>query len=191
LTICTRLVELMDGKIWVESKVGCGSTFHFTSRLRAQALASTLEASSPSTSAPLAAGAAGNNQALSILLAEDHPVNRKLAVLILERQGHRVSSAENGREALAAVERGSFDLVLMDVQMPEMDGLEATLLIREREKGTGRHIPILAMTAHAIEGDREKCLAAGMDAYVSKPVRLAELLAAIAACTAGRLTIPS
>jgi CheY-like chemotaxis protein/anti-sigma regulatory factor (Ser/Thr protein kinase) len=190
LTICTRLVELMDGKIWVESEVGRGSTFHFTSRLHKQALPSALEAPSSITAAPLTAGAAASSEPLSILLAEDHPVNRKLAVLILERQGHQVTSAENGREALAALEQGSFDLALMDVQMPEMDGLEATQLIREREKGTGCHIPILAMTAHAMEGDREKCLAAGMDGYVSKPVRLTELLTAIAACTAGHEASP-
>jgi two-component system sensor histidine kinase/response regulator len=97
---------------------------------------------------------------------------------------------QNGREALAALEQHSFDLILMDIQMPEMDGLEATLLIREREKGTGRHVPILAMRAHAMKGDRGKCLAAGMDAYVSKPIRPAELFAAIGTCVAGGLITP-
>ena len=107
---------------------------------------------------------------LRILVAEDNPVNQELAVHLLESRGHAVSVAENGRQALSMTEKHKFDLVLMDVQMPEMGGLEATQAIREREKESKTHIPIIAMTAHAMRGDREKCLAAGMDAYVAKPL---------------------
>jgi PAS domain S-box-containing protein len=109
-------------------------------------------------------------QRLRILVAEDNPVNQDLALHLLQRRGHSVILAENGRQALAAVERHKFDLVLMDLQMPEMGGLEATQTIREKEKGTGRHLPIIAMTAHAMQGDRQKCLDAGMDGYLSKPL---------------------
>jgi PAS domain S-box-containing protein len=107
---------------------------------------------------------------LRVLLAEDNPVNQEVALQMLERRGHSVIVAENGRQALTAIERHKFDLVLMDVQMPEMGGLEATQLIREKEKSTGGHLPIVAMTAHAMHGDRERCIAAGMDGYLAKPI---------------------
>jgi PAS domain S-box-containing protein len=107
---------------------------------------------------------------LRILVAEDNPVNQELAVHLLEGRGHSVAVAENGRQALSMIEKHKFDMVLMDVQMPEMGGLEATRAIREREKESGAHIPIIAMTAHAMRGDREKCLATGMDAYLAKPL---------------------
>ncbi len=126
---------------------------------------------------------------LRILLAEDSLVNQKLTVGLLEKQGHRVVVANNGKEALAALELGKFDLVIMDLQMPEMDGLEATAAIRAKEKQTGSHIPIVAMTAHAMKGDRERCLEAGMDHYVSKPVRAKQLFDAINAL-AGTPTAP-
>jgi PAS domain S-box-containing protein len=109
-------------------------------------------------------------QPLRVLLAEDNPVNQEVALRLLERRGHSVIVAENGRQALTAIQRHKFDLVLMDVQMPEMGGLEATQLIREKEKLTGEHLPILAMTAHAMQGDRERCIAAGMDGYLAKPI---------------------
>jgi two-component system, sensor histidine kinase and response regulator len=114
-----------------------------------------------------------------VLLAEDNLVNRELAVAILEKLGHSFAVAGNGREVLAALKTETFDLVLMDVQMPEMDGLEATRQIRGQEQTTGRHIPIIALTAHALAGDRAACLNAGMDDYVTKPVRRKELIAAI------------
>jgi CheY-like chemotaxis protein/HPt (histidine-containing phosphotransfer) domain-containing protein len=118
---------------------------------------------------------------LRILLAEDSLVNQKLAVGLLERHGHDVTVANNGKEAIDALDRGRFDVILMDVQMPELDGLEATRQIRAREQGSGCHVPIVAMTAHALKGDRERCLGSGMDEYVSKPIRERQLLAAMRA----------
>ena len=123
--------------------------------------------------------------ALRILLAEDSLVNQRLAVGLLEKHGHAVTVANHGREAVAALDSQDFDLVLMDVQMPEMDGLEATTVIRAREKQTGKRLPIIAMTAHAMKGDRERCLTAGVDGYVAKPIRSAELFDAIHAVLPG------
>jgi len=114
-----------------------------------------------------------------VLVAEDHPVNRKLVTKMLEKRLLVPILVTSGTEVLLALESHTFDLILMDVQMPGMDGLQTAAAIREQEKETGRHIPILAMTAHAMNGDREKCLAAGMDAYLSKPVRAGELYDAI------------
>jgi CheY-like chemotaxis protein/HPt (histidine-containing phosphotransfer) domain-containing protein len=123
--------------------------------------------------------AEGGQRSLRILLAEDNTVNQRLAVRILEKRGHAITLACNGKEAVELSERESFDLVLMDLEMPEMGGFEATSLIRKREKAKGGHIPILALTAHAMKGDRERCLAAGMDGYVAKPVQARELYQAI------------
>ena len=116
---------------------------------------------------------------MKVLLAEDNAVNRKLATTLLEKRGHIVVVTENGQEALDALERENVDLVLMDVQMPVMDGFEAIHAIRAKERSTGAHLPIIAVTAHAMKGDRERCLEAGADDYVTKPIRLAELLAAM------------
>jgi two-component system, sensor histidine kinase and response regulator len=115
------------------------------------------------------------SEVLNILVAEDNVVNRRLATLLLEKRGHRVTVASNGREALETLEAGAYDLVFMDVQMPEMDGLEATAAIRRKENSSGKHQPIIALTAHAIKGDEELCLAAGMDGYLTKPIRPQEL----------------
>jgi signal transduction histidine kinase/CheY-like chemotaxis protein len=127
-----------------------------------------------------------NRRHLHILLAEDNLVNRKLAMRILQKRGHTVVAANNGKEALIALEKESFDLILMDIQMPEVDGLEATAIIRDQEKGTGRHTPIIAMTAHAMEGDRKRCLEAGMDGHITKPIKAEELFVVIE----GPLTAP-
>ena len=115
------------------------------------------------------------------MLAEDNLVNQKLAVRLLERWGHAVRVAANGRQVLAALDIQPCDLVLMDVQMPELDGFETTAAIRERERLQGGHLPIIAMTAHAMKGDREQCLAAGMDGYISKPIQPRELFETLAA----------
>jgi CheY-like chemotaxis protein len=120
------------------------------------------------------------NHHLHILLAEDNLVNQRLAFRLLEKKGHTVVVAHNGREALTILERERFDLALMDVQMPEIDGLEATLRIRQQERATGLHLPIIAMTAHAMKGDRERCLEVGMDGYISKPIQPAELFKVMA-----------
>jgi len=116
---------------------------------------------------------------LQILLAEDNRVNQVVAVRLLEKRGYVVTVAGDGRAVLSAIEKQSFDLVLMDVQMPEMDGLQATAAIRKREQPGGNHLPILAMTANAFKEDEERCIAAGMDGYVAKPIRPADLFAAI------------
>lgn len=114
-----------------------------------------------------------------VLLAEDNLVNQKLALRLLEKHGYEVTIAGDGQAALQELQKGTFDLVLMDVQMPAMDGFEATAAIRETEKSTGVHIPIIAMTAHSLKGDEERCIAGGMDAYVSKPIRTHDLFATI------------
>jgi signal transduction histidine kinase/CheY-like chemotaxis protein len=176
LTITAKLIALMGGGIWVESELGCGSTFHFTVPFAVDR-----------TVAPVAvtdAPALAQVRALNVLVAEDNRVNQLLARRLLEKMGHHVTLAENGRQAVDAVDRQAFDLILMDVQMPEMDGLEATTLIRASELRTGLHVPILALTAHVMKGDREKCLAAGMDAYLSKPLHPGLLASTITALTA-------
>ncbi|MEI9975635.1 MAG: response regulator [Ignavibacteriota bacterium] len=117
---------------------------------------------------------------LRVLLAEDNTVNQRVGQRLLEKLGHSVVVVENGRQALRAVEEQNFDVVFMDVQMPELDGLEAAAAIRKTERSSGKHLPIVAMTAHAMKGDRERCLAAGMDGYLSKPIRTEELAAALA-----------
>jgi CheY-like chemotaxis protein len=116
---------------------------------------------------------------LRILLAEDNAINQRLALRLLEKCGHQVAVTTNGREALAALDHGEFDVVLMDIQMPDMDGFEATAAIRSKERAIGKHLPIIAMTAHAMTGDRERCIGAGMDGYIAKPIRPQELFQAI------------
>jgi CheY-like chemotaxis protein/HPt (histidine-containing phosphotransfer) domain-containing protein len=174
LTIATHIVDIMGGKIWVESQgTGTGSCFHFTARVEVQA---PLETSAPQPSAPRP-----GHRSLHILLAEDNIINQKLMVRLLEKRGHKVVLATNGKEVLAALAQAlTIDLILMDVQMPEMDGLETTTAIRALEAGQKSHVPIIALTAHALPSDRERCLEAGMDGYITKPIRPEELFETIA-----------
>jgi CheY-like chemotaxis protein/anti-sigma regulatory factor (Ser/Thr protein kinase) len=172
LTIAAELVRMMGGKMRVESEPGHGSRFHFTARFGLPAAGVGLVADDNAAHRRHPAPAAIGRERLNwnVLLAEDNLVNQRLAVILLEKWGCSVEVASDGREAVQALERRSFDAVLMDVQMPHMGGLEATVLIRERERKEGKHTPILALTAHAMKGDRERCLEAGMDDYVSKPI---------------------
>jgi CheY-like chemotaxis protein len=128
--------------------------------------------------------AAMDKRSLRILVTEDNPVNQLLAVRLLQKAGHSTVVADHGQEALDALEREPFDVVLMDIQMPVMDGFQTTARIRAREQETGQHLPIVAMTAHAMKGDRERCFEAGMDAYVAKPLQTEDLFSAIAAAVA-------
>jgi len=168
LSISSQLAAMMGGRIWVESEAGQGSRFHFTANFGTEAGAEVEEV-------PAMPRLERAVQPLRVLLAEDNEVNQQLAVQFLDMRGHQVRVARNGVEVLAALEIERFDVILMDVQMPEMDGFRATSLIREKEKATGAHIPIIAMTGYAMKGDRGRCLDAGMDGYIAKPVRFREL----------------
>jgi signal transduction histidine kinase/CheY-like chemotaxis protein len=180
LAISARLVQAMGGRLWLDPVRTEGSAFHVAllfATVHEAAYAPPKPKVKPRPMADAAPEAVP--EGLRILVAEDSAINQRLASALLTRRGHSVFVAANGREALEVLERESVDLVLMDVQMPEMDGIEATSTIRRRERLGGRHLPIVAMTAHAMSGDRERCLEAGMDDYVSKPVQPAALFAAI------------
>jgi CheY-like chemotaxis protein len=168
LAICKGLVELMVGEIWTKSEVGKGSTFYFTIEAEiAQGLPtrSEIRAESVEDLAEL--------HPLRILIAEDNPSNQKVLVEMLKQMGYRADAVADGREVVEALKRRPYDLIFMDVRMPEMDGLKATQEIRRLWPTNGPKI--IAITAYALSGDREKCLEAGMDDYIAKPVQKAEL----------------
>ena len=224
LAICARLVELMEGKISVESDLSRGSTFRFTARFALPAEESadapsehnTAENGKPAEqrSQKAASGALTHQKirqgvnslkqaleqakkspdksatptgteepsaGLEVLVAEDNPINQRLTTRLLEKRGHHVVLTDSGRGALDLLAERDFDLVLMDVQMPDMDGLQATAEIRHRELKSGKHTPIVALTAHTMKGDRERCIKAGMDGYVTKPVDAQELIRVVEA----------
>jgi CheY-like chemotaxis protein len=173
---------MMGGRIWLDSEPGHGSSFIFTARLGLDDQAGTGEGQKLGPGEQSALGQqAGSLPGLNILLAEDNQINQKLATILLQRRGHRVTLAENGHQALDALARESYDLVLMDVEMPEMDGVRATALIRQQEGRQGGRVPIIALTAHALKGDRERFLAAGMDDYLTKPLDAGRLFQVVEA----------
>jgi signal transduction histidine kinase/ActR/RegA family two-component response regulator len=170
LSISSRLVRLMGGEIGVESVPGKGSTFWFTIPMDVPVLPENALQERPDTDYVYFLNRKEIFQNLKVLLVEDEYINRTLAQTILEGWNMIISTAETGVQALKMLEKDQFDLILMDVQMPEMDGLETTRKIRDAEQGTGKHIPVIALTAHSFEGDRQSCFEAGMDDYVSKPL---------------------
>ena len=176
LTICARLVELMGGRIWVDSVEGQGSTFHFTVQVQTPLTA-------VSAPAPLLAAAVAQAKTLQVLLVEDHPINQMLATTLLKKWGHTVVLAKNGQEAVDLFGTQVWDIVLMDMQMPVMGGLEATRQIRAAES-PWQHTPIVAMTANAMEADRQACLEAGMDDHLAKPFTASGLQAVLQRFTA-------
>jgi len=175
LTICAKLVALLGGAIWLKSEPGHGASFHFTATFD---LAPQQRA--PQQTAAIAATQPEDEAKVHILLAEDDPINRFVIEEIIARRPWRLTTVTNGQQALDAFRTHHFDLVLMDVQMPEMDGLTATTEIRRLEEAAGAiHTPIVALTAHALENDRQRCLAAGMDEHLTKPILPDALLAAV------------
>lgn len=177
LAICKNLVTLMGGTIDVQSQLGAGTTLQFTAWF--EKIQGAFEPQSANQQVEQC------SRTLSVLVAEDNAVNRRLIETLLQSAGHYVTAVPDGKQAAAACETQLFDLVLMDIEMPEMDGFEATQAIRESEPRDA-HVPIFALTAHALAGDREKCLSAGMDGYISKPINVDEVLKLLAGIAQNR-----
>ncbi|MDQ3118398.1 MAG: ATP-binding protein [Verrucomicrobiota bacterium] len=192
LAIAAQLVGKMSGRSWVESEVGGGTTFHFIVRFGLPTAGQSSEKPAE-LRAELDRSTANSGAGLRILLAEDNAINRALANGILAKRGHTLTHASNGLEAVEIFDREKFDVVLMDVQMPELDGFDATRRIREMEKSNGGgRTPVIALTAFAMKGDRERCVNAGMDDYISKPIEKEKLLALLARVhTRGRSEEPA
>ena len=168
LAICSRLIELMGGRLGLESEVGKGSTFWFELELVPSLKArKARKASKPR--------AVVKPETCRLLLAEDNEINQMVVISQLESMGYQVHAVSNGLEVLEALDGGSYDAILMDCQMPQLDGYETAIKIREFEQGGEDAIPIIAVTAHAMKGDREKCLAVGMNDYISKPFKQEDL----------------
>jgi CheY-like chemotaxis protein len=180
LVISKEIVEQMQGEICFESEAGTGSTFSVTIPFRiAEGDGEVAEPAQVAVEAGTAATTQMTGEGRRILVAEDDPTIRRILAMILERLNYQIDLAENGQAALELWAKGGYSLVLMDVQMPIMDGFAATRTIREREADSGEHTLIVAMTAHASSKDEERCLAAGMDAYISKPIDLKKSIALI------------
>jgi signal transduction histidine kinase/CheY-like chemotaxis protein len=184
LTICRRLISMFGGTIWFDSEPGIGSQFHFTARfgvanpaqpLSEAAVVGLLETRPLNLPAAAAAAATAANGGLNILVAEDNAVNQLVMTRLLRKRNHQVTVVSDGRSAVDTVSRNDFDVVFMDVQMPVLDGLQATQEIRQAEADTHHRVPIVALTAHAMQGDKQRCLEAGMDGYLTKPINPAEL----------------
>jgi signal transduction histidine kinase/CheY-like chemotaxis protein/HPt (histidine-containing phosphotransfer) domain-containing protein len=191
LAICRQLVELMGGRIGARSGTGPGSTFWFRLVLPTASEADVAAAAELATRSALSARERARAAGAHILVVEDNPVNQRVASRLLQRMGCRVDVVASGRDALRKIERQTYAVVFMDCEMPEMDGFEVTRTIREQERGTDRHLYIVAMTAHAMAGDRERCLAAGMDEYLSKPVREATVWQAMSGALPERASAPA
>ncbi len=201
LAIASELIRMQGGQLSLRSEQGQGSTFYFDSRfgLATAPIGKPTEGGTSRRELPglvelPLAGEADHlasftrrRSPLHVLLAEDTPANRNVVRSILQKRGHQVSVAADGRQAVEAVEREAFDVVLMDVQMPEMDGLQATAAIRAKERGTEHPLPIIALTAHAMKGDRQRCLAAGMNAYLAKPIDAFKLIELVESLVDGNM----
>jgi signal transduction histidine kinase/ActR/RegA family two-component response regulator len=175
LSICRQLLSLMGGHLWLNSETGKGSTFHFSIRFERD-----LEADAEVSQTPSQAFTKSvRKRSLNVLVAEDNRINQKLVATLLEKRGHRVTVVENGKLALTAIDASAFDLLVLDVQMPEMGGLEVASIVRATEKRKGGHLPIIALTARAMAEDEQQCLTSGMDRYLSKPLNPPALFNAI------------